>query len=230
MNNAALKSAGILVVSKDGFVLRVLPTKNLPRPKKRGCGTTKGKSKPWDFPGGKLIPGETPFDGAMRELQEETGFNLDSLEHRFVKTFDLPDCKMKVYVVVVASRFETRPLDGITKVEWVDATNASEMADYRMERALHVAADCLQNLSDIDISDDCPEGIPVDFPTQDDCSDEAVECLPVDGGNESEEVDSHDYLPHLSKTKQELIQHGRQIERAENCDQRKRRREGPDSS
>jgi 8-oxo-dGTP pyrophosphatase MutT (NUDIX family) len=30
----------------------------------------------WEFPGGRLEDGETPFDAAKREWQEETGVNL----------------------------------------------------------------------------------------------------------------------------------------------------------
>lgn len=34
----------------------------------------------WDLPGGKLLPGELPINGAIREIQEETSFNFSEEE------------------------------------------------------------------------------------------------------------------------------------------------------
>ncbi len=31
----------------------------------------------WDFPGGRLEPGEDPFAGLLREVREETGLSVD---------------------------------------------------------------------------------------------------------------------------------------------------------
>jgi len=31
----------------------------------------------WDFPGGRLEPGENPFEGLMRETMEETGLDIE---------------------------------------------------------------------------------------------------------------------------------------------------------
>ena len=33
----------------------------------------------WEFPGGKLLPGESPEDGAIRECAEETGLSVRSV-------------------------------------------------------------------------------------------------------------------------------------------------------
>lgn len=32
----------------------------------------------WEFPGGKLLPGESPEDGAIRECAEETGLTIEA--------------------------------------------------------------------------------------------------------------------------------------------------------
>lgn len=38
----------------------------------------------WQFPGGKLEENENPIDGALRELREETGLNIDINRLRFI--------------------------------------------------------------------------------------------------------------------------------------------------
>ncbi len=50
--------------------------------KKRGFATGK-----WNGYGGKLADGETPEQGALRELEEESGIKLNNLEKRGVFTF-----------------------------------------------------------------------------------------------------------------------------------------------
>jgi putative (di)nucleoside polyphosphate hydrolase len=49
----------------------------------------------WQMPQGGLDPGEEPLDGAMRELEEETGIRSDLVEivtrAREELTYDLPD-------------------------------------------------------------------------------------------------------------------------------------------
>lgn len=43
----------------------------------------------WDFPGGRLEPGEDPFTGITREVKEETGLNIKPLKIIDVYEFDL---------------------------------------------------------------------------------------------------------------------------------------------
>ena len=43
----------------------------------------------WDFPGGKLEPGEEPFEGIVREVKEETNLDVRALAAIGVYQFDL---------------------------------------------------------------------------------------------------------------------------------------------
>lgn len=42
----------------------------------------------WNGVGGRLEPGETPLRGALREVEEETGFRLESLTPRGILTWE----------------------------------------------------------------------------------------------------------------------------------------------
>lgn len=54
----------------------------------------------WDFPGGKLEPGETPEQGLEREIQEETSLKvtIDSIDYIFPMLEELPE---REYILLV---------------------------------------------------------------------------------------------------------------------------------
>jgi 8-oxo-dGTP diphosphatase len=68
MNELRIKSATNIYVIKDNKLL-------LGKRKKIGNGF-------WGLPGGHLEYGETPLEGAKRELEEETGLKADNLVYK----------------------------------------------------------------------------------------------------------------------------------------------------
>jgi 8-oxo-dGTP pyrophosphatase MutT (NUDIX family) len=65
-----LKQAAVAVcLTEDGGTLSLLVTR-------RSAGL-RAHAGQWALPGGRLDPGETPAEGALRELDEEVGLRLD---------------------------------------------------------------------------------------------------------------------------------------------------------
>ena len=113
-----IEAAGGLVFNEDGDVLMIYRRGN------------------WDFPKGKIDPGETPGQAALREIREETG-----LEHLKIKgKQEFPDLEQEgtlhlykengKYLIKLTHWFEVEgskkdPLkpeerEGIEKVKWID--------------------------------------------------------------------------------------------------------------
>ncbi|MGH8176922.1 MAG: (deoxy)nucleoside triphosphate pyrophosphohydrolase [Steroidobacter sp.] len=73
----------------------------------------------WEFPGGKLDPRETPFDGLRRELREELGVEVHAAEPLVAYEHAYSDRRVLLDLWIV-TRFsgEPQPLDA-QALRWV---------------------------------------------------------------------------------------------------------------
>lgn len=94
----------------------------------------------WEFPGGKIEPGEDPAAAARRELKEETGLVAPSLEPLVVVVHDYADRPLRFHVFLAREPRGEVSLD--TEREWAwetrDGLEKLEMpeANQQMLRAL----------------------------------------------------------------------------------------------
>jgi len=73
----------------------------------------------WEFPGGKLHPGESPFQGLRRELQEELGITVHDARPLMRYAVDYPDRRIWLDMWIVTDwSGEPRGLDG-QAIKWV---------------------------------------------------------------------------------------------------------------
>ncbi|MEY4557458.1 MAG: hypothetical protein RLY42_631 [Pseudomonadota bacterium] len=57
----------------------------------------------WEFPGGKIEPGETLFTALSRELQEEIDVRIDDAEEFMVLEHDYPHAYVRLHICFVKS-------------------------------------------------------------------------------------------------------------------------------
>jgi 8-oxo-dGTP diphosphatase len=104
------------------------------------------KGSGWGVPGGFLTAGEQPEEAVRRELREETGLELDSVELAFVRSLE----HARQVEIIFRCRMRAAALGGletgfeIDRAEWFarDALPSGLSADQRrlIERALAVNA------------------------------------------------------------------------------------------
>ena len=122
--------AAALIVNEAGEVLCVL----------RGDSRYASTAHKWEFPGGKLEPGETAEQAAVREVREELGLEVQALALVGRSTFTYPEFSITldgVLCVCVSGELELREH---REARWVRPDRLEELdfaaADEPLLRAL----------------------------------------------------------------------------------------------
>lgn len=95
----------------------------------RGYGEFEGG---WEFPGGKVEPGETPEQAIVREIKEELDLDIEAGEHLVTVDYDYPSFHLHMACYVCAMPHEKISLlehhaakwlgaESIDSVEWLPA-------------------------------------------------------------------------------------------------------------
>jgi 8-oxo-dGTP diphosphatase len=108
--------ANLCFIVKDGRILLIR--------KKRGLGAGKING-----PGGKLEPGETALEAAIRETQEEIGVTPLHVEERGVLHFQFTDGYSLHCVVFLARDFHGEPVETIEATPMWFSTDAIPFAE-----------------------------------------------------------------------------------------------------
>jgi 8-oxo-(d)GTP phosphatase len=96
----------------------------------------------WSFPKGKLDPGESPHEAAVREVEEETGVRATLLDElptvRWRDRFDRPKAS-RYWRMAIGPAAEARPQHEVDEVAWLPLDAAIERLSYPRDAEVLVA-------------------------------------------------------------------------------------------
>jgi 8-oxo-dGTP diphosphatase len=85
----------------------------------------------WELPGGRLKPGEDPRDGLKREVEEETGIQIEVLNPLSVHNFKRADGQKVTMIVFLCgpNTTEVKLSEEHTDFIWIPLASAMEKLD-----------------------------------------------------------------------------------------------------
>ena len=95
------------LLERDGCTLIAQPRPDVPHPLK------------WEFPGGKVEPGETPRSALVRELREELAIEVESASELAHYEYQYPGRSAILLVFYRVERFTGEPRNLVfERIEW----------------------------------------------------------------------------------------------------------------
>lgn len=82
----------------------------------------------WEFPGGKIEPGEAPQAAVVREIQEELGVRVSVDELLHVVEWDYPAFHLSMNCYISRIQQGTMQLREHTEARWLDAASLYSVA------------------------------------------------------------------------------------------------------
>jgi 8-oxo-dGTP diphosphatase len=117
-----VRAAGGVVCDEDGRVAVVY------RP----------KYEDWTFPKGKLEPGETEEQAAVREVHEETGLEVELVRELGFVSYTDPKGRPKTvhYWVMSLNGGEFTPNREVSELRWLELSEAPQLLSYDRDREI----------------------------------------------------------------------------------------------